>query len=40
MDETVSAGIGVEVTLLLSDAQYLRAAEAYLRALERQPGDP
>ena len=36
IEETVSAGIGVNVTLLFSDAQYLRAAEAYLRALERR----
>ena len=36
MEETVSAGIGVNVTLLFSDAQYLQTAEAYLRALERR----
>ena len=36
MEEVVSAGIGVNVTLLFSDAQYLQAAEAYLRALERR----
>jgi len=38
MEETVAAGIGVNVTLLFSDAQYLQAAEAYLRALERRLG--
>ena len=36
MEETVVAGIGVNVTLLFSDAQYLQTAEAYLRALERR----
>ncbi len=36
MEEAVVAGIGVNVTLLFSDAQYLRTAEAYLRALERR----
>ena len=36
MEETVAAGIGVNVTLLFSDAQYLQTAEAYLRALERR----
>lgn len=36
MEETVAAGIGVNVTLLFSDTQYLQAAEAYLRALERR----
>ena len=36
IEETVSSGIGVNVTLLFSDAQYRRAAEAYLRALERR----
>ena len=35
VEETVTAGIGVNVTLLFSDAQYLASAEAYLRALER-----
>lgn len=38
MEETAAAGIGVNVTLLFSDAQYLQAAEAYLRALERRLG--
>jgi len=36
MEEMVAAGIGVNVTLLFSDAQYLQTAEAYLRALERR----
>jgi transaldolase len=36
IEETLSAGIGVNVTLLFSDAQYLQTAEAYLRELERR----
>jgi transaldolase len=36
MEEVVAAGVGVNVTLLFSDAHYLRTAEAYLRALERR----
>jgi len=36
MEEAVVAGIGTNVTLLFSDAQYLRTADAYLRALERR----
>ncbi len=36
MEETVAAGIGVNVTLLFSSSQYLGTAEAYLRALERR----
>lgn len=36
MEEAVVAGIGINVTLLFSDAQYLRTADAYLRALERR----
>ena len=36
MEETVAAGIGVNVALLFSDAQYLQSVEAYLRALERR----
>lgn len=36
MEETVAAGIGVNVTLLFSDAQYIAIAEANQRALERR----
>lgn len=36
MEEAVVAGIGINVTLLFSDAQYLRTADAYVRALERR----
>ena len=36
MEEAVVAGIGINVTLLFSDAQYLRTVDAYLRALERR----
>ena len=36
MEEAVTAGIGVNVTLLFSDTHYLRTADAYLRALERR----
>jgi transaldolase len=39
MEEAITAGIGVNVTLLFSDAQYVRTAEAYMRALERRHGD-
>ena len=36
MEETIAAGIGVNVTLLFSDSHYLRTADAYMRALERR----
>ncbi len=36
MEETIVAGIGVNVTLLFSDAHYLRTADTYIRALERR----
>jgi transketolase len=36
MEETITAGIGVNVTLLFSDSHYLRTADAYIRALERR----
>ena len=36
MEEAITAGIGVNVTLLFSAAHYLRTADAYLRALERR----
>jgi transaldolase len=38
MEEAITSGIGVNVTLLFSDAQYVRTAEAYMRALERRHG--
>src|SRR6201986_4734338 len=36
MEETITAGIGVNVTLLFSDSHYLRTADAYIRALQRR----
>jgi transaldolase len=36
MEEAITAGIGVNVTLLFSDTHYLRTADAYLRVLERR----
>ena len=36
LEELISAGVGINVTLLFSDAHYLQTAEAYLRALERR----
>src|SRR5690349_4134930 len=36
IEETIAAGIPVNVTLLFSHAQYLAAAEAYLRGIERR----
>ena len=36
LEELISDGIGINVTLLFSDAHYLQTAEAYLRALERR----
>ena len=36
MEEAITAGIGVNVTVLFSDTHYLRTADAYLRALERR----
>src|SRR5215470_5206176 len=36
MEEAITAGIGVNVTLLFSDTHYLRTADAYMRALERR----
>ena len=36
MEEAIAAGIGINVTLLFSDAHYLRTADAYIRALERR----
>src|SRR6201986_2302840 len=36
MEETITAGIGVNVTLLFSDSHYLRTADTYIRALLRR----
>src|SRR5262249_34739525 len=36
MEEAIFAGIPVNVTLLFSDNQYLAAAEAYMRGIERR----
>jgi transaldolase len=36
IEETIFAGVPVNVTLLFSRAQYLAAAEAYLRGIERR----
>jgi transaldolase len=36
METLVAEGIGINVTLLFSDTQYLQTADAYLRALERR----
>jgi transaldolase len=36
MEEMITAGIGVNVTLLFSDSHYLRTADAYIRALQRR----
>ncbi len=36
MEHLVAEGIGINVTLLFSDAHYLQTAETYLRALERR----
>jgi len=36
IEEAIFAGVPVNVTLLFSDAQYLAAAEAYMRGVERR----
>jgi transaldolase len=38
VEETIFAGVPVNVTLLFSSAQFLAAAEAYLRGIERRIG--
>ena len=38
IEETIAAGVPVNVTLLFSPAQYLAQAEAYTRAIERRLG--
>lgn len=39
VEELVAAGVPVNVTLLFSSAQYLEAAEAYLRGIERRAAE-
>jgi len=36
VEEAIFAGVPINVTLLFSGAQYVRAAEAYLRGIERR----
>lgn len=36
MEQLITEGIGINVTLLFSDAHYLQTAEAYIRALQRR----
>ncbi len=36
IEELITEGVGINVTLLFSPSQYLRAAEAYFRGLERR----
>ena len=36
LERLITEGVGINVTLLFSDAHYLRTADAYLRALERR----
>lgn len=38
IEESIFAGVAVNVTLLFSSAQYIAAAEAYLRGIERRIG--
>ena len=39
LEQLISEGIGINVTLLFSDTHYLRTADAYLRALERRAAE-
>ena len=39
IEETIFAGVPVNVTLLFSREQYIAAAEAYMRAIERRDGE-
>lgn len=39
VEQLVTAGVGVNVTLLFSETHYLQAAEAYMRALEQRLED-
>jgi len=36
LEELIAAGVGINVTLLFSDAHYLQTSDAYLRGLERR----
>jgi transaldolase len=36
LERLITEGVGINVTLLFSDAHYLRTADAYIRALERR----
>jgi transaldolase len=38
LERLIAEGVGINVTLLFSDAHYLRTADAYIRALERRAG--
>jgi transaldolase len=38
LEQLITEGVGINVTLLFSDAHYLRTADAYIRALERRAG--
>jgi transaldolase len=42
MERLVAEGVGINITLLFSDADYLRTADAYIRVLERRgaAGEP
>jgi transaldolase len=42
LERLIAEGVGINVTLLFSDAHYLRTADTYLRALERRSraGEP
>jgi transaldolase len=42
LERLITEGVGINVTLLFSDAHYLRTADTYLRALERRAlsGEP
>ncbi|HXT43552.1 MAG TPA: transaldolase [Pseudonocardiaceae bacterium] len=39
MEQLISEGIGINVTLLFSNSHYLRTADAYLRALQQRAAD-
>jgi transaldolase len=38
LERLITEGVGINVTLLFSDAHYLRTADTYIRALERRAG--
>ncbi|MGE5137419.1 MAG: transaldolase [Gemmatimonadota bacterium] len=39
LEQLISEGVGINVTLLFSDSHYLRTADAYLRGLERRAAE-